>query len=213
MKIRDRRSTTGVTPARGFARLQVSRSCQRCGISAGEASTLPEASTSGTKDGDRRAAGRLNRRPLAIACARPFDDAMVKEGCLGAGVLPTVVFSGLLNPAQNRVVTAVAPMQPPIACAMVLRAIGLGQLHFPGTSTETKINEWVAWTEQGGPSPPETRGVRQSCSNPEGYQNVQYCSFGLGSPEPALAAVDGVTAGDDAERSCHRQQGQLGARQ
>ena len=93
---------------------------------------------------------------------------MVKEECLDAGVLPPVVFSGLLNPAQNRVVMAVAPIQPPIARAMVLRAVGLRQLHFPGTSTEMKINEWVAWTEQGGQAPAETCGARQLCSNPEG---------------------------------------------
>jgi hypothetical protein len=56
---------------------------------------------------------------------------MVKEECLDAGILLPVVFSGLLNPAQNRVVMAVAPIQPPIALAMALRAVGLGQLHFP----------------------------------------------------------------------------------
>jgi hypothetical protein len=44
-----------------------------------------------------------------------FDDVMVKEGCLDAGVPLPVVFSGLLSPALNRVVMAAAPeaVRPP----------------------------------------------------------------------------------------------------
>ena len=52
-----------------------------------------------------------------------------------------------------------------------------------------------------------------SISHQKGMKHVRYCSFGIGSPEPALPPVDRRPAVDHPEPSRHRQEGQLGSRQ
>jgi hypothetical protein len=86
----------GLCPAAGPA--QLPRHVEACVISAGCQARRMEI------------AGWLAGRRSILHAPGYFDDAMVKEECLDAGVLLPVVFSALLNPAQNRVVMAVAPI-------------------------------------------------------------------------------------------------------
>jgi hypothetical protein len=47
--------------------------------------------------------------------------------------------------------------------------------------------------------------------NPEGFDLVGYCPFGVGSPEFAVAAIDRFPARHHPERPRHRQRRQFGA--
>jgi hypothetical protein len=72
-------------------------------------------------------------------------------------------------------------------------------------TTEPQFNEQVAQTEQGDASPTETLGVASIVFIQKGIQNVRYCSFSIGSSEPALATVDRFTASDHPKQPCHWQ--------
>src|ERR1700723_1037458 len=82
----------------------------------------------------------------------------------------------------------------------------------PGIGVAIRIHVFLETSSQGWPSPDrhDWEYARTQISHQKGMKHVRYCSFRLGSPEPALIAVNRPAARHHPKRPRHGQRRQLG---